>query len=120
RMIKLQKSQKARKGSTSAAGDTRNEQPVSSGAGHAISSSSKPTASNTGSPVVTSHKRSRMETVIDLEGPDKKFVLPSCFGNRKIFVDDMALTVSPTETAIIRDFGVAGRRKMLAEDVAAL
>ncbi|MCI91730.1 hypothetical protein A2U01_0113025, partial [Trifolium medium] len=46
-----------------------NEQPVSSGAGHAISSSSKPTASNVGSPVVTSHKRSRMETIIDLEGP---------------------------------------------------
>ncbi|MCI36699.1 hypothetical protein A2U01_0057922, partial [Trifolium medium] len=90
RMIKMQKSQKARKGSTSATGVVRNEQQVSSDAGHAISSSSKPTASNAGSPVVTSHKRSQMETVIDLKGPDKKFVLPSCFGNRKIFVDDMA------------------------------
>ncbi|MCI72242.1 hypothetical protein A2U01_0093505, partial [Trifolium medium] len=48
---------------------------------------SKPAGSNTGSPVV-SHKRSRLETVIDLEVPEKKFVLPPCFGNGQVFVND--------------------------------
>ncbi|MCI48468.1 hypothetical protein A2U01_0069711, partial [Trifolium medium] len=93
------------------------EQQVSSGAVHAVSSSSKPAGSNTCSPVV-SHKRSRLNTVIDLEVPDKKFMLPPCFSSGQIFVNDQTLSVSPAETAIIRDLGAASRKKVLAGDVA--
>ncbi|MCI77562.1 hypothetical protein A2U01_0098832, partial [Trifolium medium] len=40
--------------------------------------------------------------------------------NGQVFVNDLTLTVSPAETAIIRDLGGASRKKVLAEDVAAL
>ncbi|MCI54200.1 hypothetical protein A2U01_0075449, partial [Trifolium medium] len=67
-----------------------------------------------------SHKRSRLDTVIDLEVPDKKCMLPPCFSSGQIFVNDQTLSVSPAETAIIRDLGAVSRKKVLAEDVAAL
>ncbi|MCI39867.1 hypothetical protein A2U01_0061099, partial [Trifolium medium] len=95
RLLKMQNSKKAnkksRKGSPSVAAFVMSEQQVSSGAGHVVSSSSKPAGLNTGSPVV-SHKRSRLKIVIDLEVQEKKFVLPPCFGNGEVFVNDQVLT----------------------------
>jgi uncharacterized membrane protein len=60
--------------------------------------------------------------VVDLtmDVDHKKFVLPSCFYERELFEKNSALTVSPTETSIIMDLGVAGRRKEIARGAAAV
>jgi hypothetical protein len=62
------------------------------------------------------------ENVVDLtmDVDHKKFVLPSCFSERELFEKNSALTVSPTETSIIMDLGVVGRRKEIARGAAAV
>ncbi|MCI42047.1 hypothetical protein A2U01_0063282, partial [Trifolium medium] len=47
-------------------------------------------------------------------------MLHPCFSSGQLFVNDQTLSVSPAETAIIKDLGAASRKKVLAEDVAAL